>query len=148
MYKRYGQPISSKKWRIYKCSKSTWKGVFVNEQEPMGLSWDRPLRPMSSALAPFWSTWITVSEAHFLSCFTDAKTPTKWKKVTTWWPSAQPTGAWGLIMLTLVSPPCYFTINQSENCATKRSHPTTPLCHLAFKIAWLKAMGEFRCFEP
>ena len=26
-----------------------------------------------------------MSDAHFLSCFTDAKITTKWKKLTTWW---------------------------------------------------------------
>ena len=41
---------------------------------------------------------------------------TKWKKLATWWPWAypRPTGAWGMIMLTLVTPPYYLTINQSE----------------------------------
>ena len=41
--------------------------------------------PISSALAPLRSTQMIVSDAHFLSCFTDAKTTTKWKKLTNWW---------------------------------------------------------------
>ena len=48
-------------------------------------------------LVPPWSTWITISDAHFLSCFTDAKTATKWKKLTTWWPWAlSPQTYWSL----------------------------------------------------
>ena len=35
------------------------------------------------SLAPPQSTYITVTDTHFLSCFTDAKTPTKWMKLTT-----------------------------------------------------------------
>ena len=40
--------------------------------------------PISSGVAPLWSTQIIVSYAYFLS-FSDAKTTTKWKKLTTWW---------------------------------------------------------------
>ena len=46
----------------------------LTEQDPMGPSEDRP-SPISSALAPLWSTYITVPDAHFLSWFTDVKTP-------------------------------------------------------------------------
>ena len=34
--------------------------------------------PMSSVVAPLWSTWITVSDALSLSYFTNAKTTAKW----------------------------------------------------------------------
>ena len=45
---------------------------------------------------------MTVSDVQFLSCFIDAKTPTKWKKLTTWWPNTPcaPPGTEGLTMLT------------------------------------------------
>ena len=54
------------------------------EQEPIGPSQDWP-HPVSSAVAPLWSTEVMASGAHSWSCYTDAKTPTEWKKLTTWW---------------------------------------------------------------
>ena len=51
----------------------------VTEQDPMGPSRAGP-SPISSALAPPLRTLIIVSDAHFLSCFTDAKTTIKGKK--------------------------------------------------------------------
>ena len=50
-------------------------------------------------------------------------------------------------MLTLVALPCYFTINQSENCAPDDHVPGMPLRHLAFKNALLKLFGEFRILK-
>ena len=55
--------------------------------------------PISSTVAPLWSTQIIVSQAYFLS-FSETKTTTKWKKLTAWWswarslppPSHAPTG--------------------------------------------------------
>ena len=38
-------------------------------------------------------------------------------------------------------------INQSENCAQADHIPATPLPHLAFKNAFLKPIGKFRCSE-
>ena len=43
-----------------------------------------------------WSTSITVSDTHFLSCFTYAKTSTKRKKWITWWPWALHPDYWSL----------------------------------------------------
>ena len=45
---------------------------------------------------------IMVSDVQFLSCFIDVKTPTKWKKLTTWWPNTPcaPPGTEGLVMFT------------------------------------------------
>ena len=68
----------------------TWLSVFF----PLWLSrtpWAFPgLKGVcrSSALVPLWSTYLTVSKAHFLSCFVDSNSPTKWKQLTTWWPWA------------------------------------------------------------
>ena len=42
-------------------------GLIVTEQDPKGPS------PISSALAPLWSTQIIVIDANFLSCFADVK---------------------------------------------------------------------------
>lgn len=49
--------------------------------------------PLCSASAPLWSTYRTEADAHFLNGFTSAKTPAKWKKLTSWWPehTAPPT---------------------------------------------------------
>ena len=61
---------------------------FVTMQDPKVSSQDRPPPPpIFSAVALSWSTYVRGSEAHFLSCFTDAKTPTRWKKWT-WWQGA------------------------------------------------------------
>lgn len=64
----------------------------------LGPSWDKPLTPtpfISSALASLWRTLVTVTEAHFLNI--DAKTLTKLKKLTIWWPWAHsPQTAWCL----------------------------------------------------
>ena len=52
--------------------------------------------PISSALAPLWSTLVIVSQAYFLS-FSDAKkTTTKWKKLTTWLWAHNPETYWHL----------------------------------------------------
>ena len=84
------------------------KHVFVTEQDFIGPFRTDPASILS-ALAPLWSTQITVSEAHFLSCFTDAKTPTKWKKLTTWWPWAcSPQTYWHLRIDT--ANPCDTTL--------------------------------------
>ena len=45
-------------------------------------------------------------------------------------------------MLTPVTPPCYLTINQSENCARADHIPWNALPHLAFKNALLKPLRE------
>ena len=55
-------------------------------------------------------------------------------------------------MLTPVTPPCYLTNNQSQNCAQADhipcNHPPPHLPHLAFKNALLKPTGEFGCAGP
>ena len=78
--------------------------------------------------------------AHFLRSFTDAKTTTKWKKLTTWWSWActRPAGIWGWRMVKPVTPPCNLTISQTENHAQADLKPSSPLPHLAFKMCWLE----------
>ena len=49
-------------------------------------------------------------------------------------------------MLTPVTPPCYLTISQSENCAQADHRPASPLPHLAFKSALLKPFPGARGF--
>ena len=73
---------------------------------------------------------MTVSDVQFLSCFIDAKTPTKWKKLTTWWPNTPcaPPGTEGLTMLTPVTLPCYVTVNQAESCAWADHMPWDTKC--------------------
>ena len=73
----------------------------------MGPSQDRP-HPISSAVAPLWSMEIIVSETHSGSCFTAAKSPTEWKKLTTWWAWTRlprVSSAWGFLRLAA----CYLT---------------------------------------
>ena len=60
---------------------------------------------------------------------------TRQKAFTTCWPRAfsiRPPGAEGLIMLFPVTPSCFLTISQSENCAWGTICPVTRLPHLAF----------------
>ena len=67
--------------------------------------------PTSSALTSLWSTQTIVSNAHFLSCFTEAKLLIKWKKLTTWWPGTQgPQAHWSPRIDKVKpydTPPCY-----------------------------------------
>ena len=62
-------------------SPDTW----CNGAGPYGAFRGQTPSPMFSAVAPLWSTYRIVSDAYFPSCFTDTKTTTKWKKLTTWW---------------------------------------------------------------
>ena len=100
----------------------------ITEQDLMGPS------IISSALAPLWRPWIAVSDACFLSCFIDAKTPTKEKMLTAWWSWAQPQASSGLMMWTLATPPCSLR------------YPVAHLPHLAFENALPKPFGELRAF--
>ena len=89
----------------------------VSEQDPMGLSQDRAF-PIGSAVGPLWRTQVIVFDVHFLSCFTDAKPSTKWKKLTTWWPWAH-------------SPQTYWSLRIVNPCDTTllpHHHPIRDLC--------------------
>ena len=114
----------------------TFFSQVVTEKDPMGPSKDRPL-PHILCFSSSLKYLDKVPEAHFLSCFTGAKTPTYWKTVyllimSTCWPWPRPTGAWGLTKLTPMTPPCYPTVNP-ENCAQAAHIARTPLLHLALK---------------
>ena len=115
-----------------------------------GLSGTDP-SPMSSAVVPLRSTQIIVFDAHFLSCFTDARTTTKWKKLTTWRPWAH-------------SPQTYWSlrtdnVNPCDTALLPHHQPIRELCtswshtlgcslpHLAFKNVLLKPIREFRLSE-
>ena len=50
-------------------------------------------------------------------------------------------------MLTPVTPPCYRTFNQSENCAQLITCPGMPLPFLAFKNGLVKPFADFRLLE-
>ena len=50
-------------------------------------------------------------------------------------------------MLIPVTPPCYLTVNQSENCTQADHIPWDVLPHLAFKNALLKLTGNFGLFD-
>ena len=60
--------------------------AYVTKEGPMGLAWGD--YPISSPSALLWNTEIIISHEHFLSPCTEARTPTKWKVLTTWWPWA------------------------------------------------------------
>ena len=69
---------------------------------------------------------------------------TAWRPWANW---PKPPGPWGLTMLTLVTPPCYLTISQSENCAQSWSQTLRhPLPHGAFESALRKPFRELRAF--
>ena len=63
----------------------------IEDQRKGGDAMDRPF-PISSPLAPPWSTQRTVSDAHFLSCFTDVKNPHQTEDVNYLTMSKQPSG--------------------------------------------------------
>ena len=86
---------------------------------------------------------------HISWIFQMLKTTTKGKKLTTCWSWARsPQTFWSLrlIMLTPGTPPCYLTINQSENCAAADHRPLDAPPSLAFKNALLKPLREFGMF--
>ena len=75
------------------------------------------------------------------------KSPTKWKRLTTRWPWAhnpRSPGAEGLINLIPVTPPFFFTISQSENCAQADHRPEISLPHLTFDNVFPKLSGSLR----
>lgn len=64
------------------------------------------------------------------------------------WVAPRWAGVWELMMSTLVTPPCYLIINQSENHTWADHAPWDSLTHLAFKSSSLKAcIREFESFE-
>ena len=94
----------------------------VTDQDAMGPSQDRGgASPISSALAPLWSTcwienrmWCTFPE---LFCKCDTPYPTKWNKLTdwlSWMPSPGPPGASGLRMLISMTQPCYHITHHTK----------------------------------
>ena len=95
--------------------------------------------PISSAVAPPWSTHLIVSDAHFLSCFTDAEIPTQWKILTTWWPWACSPQAYASLRIDNADP--HDTVLLPHLPTNQRTvheliiYPETPFLHLAFKNA-------------
>ena len=87
-----------------------------------------------------------------MSFFADTKTPTRWKKLTAdhQHVDTRLVGTRRLKMLTPKIPPCYLTINQSENCAQAEHTPCDPLPHTVFKNPSLKANKHctFLCHKP
>jgi len=57
----------------------------VTKQDLMGLSQDRPSAQVSCFSSSLNYLGNSISDEHFLSCFSDNKSTTKWKKLTTWW---------------------------------------------------------------
>ena len=91
-----------------------------------------------------------VSDAHFLSCFTDAKTTTKWKKLTNWWPWAhRPQTYWSL---RIDINPCDTALlphhQPIRELFTSWSHTLgLPLLIWPLKMLCWNTIWEFRCFE-
>ena len=111
----------------------------VTKQDPMGPTQDRSLLHIL-CFSSSRNLLDDCAYTHFLSCFTDAKIPTKGKRLTTWrpWPHGpRPTCAYRWITFTSMTPPCYLTINQSENSADHM-----PLPYVTFKNAFLEPMGS------
>ena len=121
--------------------------AFVTKQDPMGLSQDRPL-PHILCFSPSlkYLDNITVTDAHFLSCFTDAKNPTKWKTLTTWWPWACSLQAYWGLMSDNVNLSHTSLLPHHQPVRELCTNPGTPLPHLAFKNAFLKPTKEFLVF--
>ena len=69
-----------------------------------------------------------VSDAHFLSCFTDAKTTTKWKKLINWWQWAahSPQTYWSLRI----------DVNPCDTALLPHHQPIRDLC-----ASWSHALG-------
>ena len=53
--------------------------------DPVGLSQDRPSPQVLCFSSSLNYLGNSISDEHFLSCFSDNKTTTKWKKLATWW---------------------------------------------------------------
>ena len=96
------------------------------------------------------------STPHFLNCFTDAKTLTKWMKLTNYLTMCSQdhehvvprhTGAWGRMMLTPVTLPCSYHQPIRELC-TSWSHTEMLFPYLAFKNCFAEIHLEFRRFNP
>ena len=100
----------------------------------MGPSWDRPLPYIICFSASLKSLYNST-----LSCFTGCENPHQMGSVKLderEYAALRPTGIYGLIMLTPVTPPSYLTSNQ--RIARKLiTHPVTTLIHLAFKNVFL-----------
>ena len=61
---------------------------------------------------------------------------------------SRPIGTSGLLRLTLEIPPFYLTTNQLEEYPQADQAPCNPLPHFVSKNPSLKAIREFRSFEP
>ena len=99
---------------------------------------------LAESLVLLGSTLITVSDAHFLNCFTDAETrrppsPDPAMKGISCLMTMRTVAPRGQIMLTPVTWPYYLTIKQ-RIVHKLITHPVTPLPHLVFKHASLTAV--------
>ena len=89
-------------WSLFPTNKKqeTWKG-FCTQEMPTESYWNpaRPYRPSGERhlLHICWSSFPKYLIQHSLRCFTDAKTVTIWKILTTWWQWAHsPQTYWSL----------------------------------------------------
>lgn len=108
---------------------------YCSGQDPRGPSQHRPL-PQILCYSCLWSTQIRLFPTHFLS-FSDAKSTTKGKKLTTWWSGEHSSQSYWCLRVDNVYPcdsalwPHYLPIRE-------RDAPSP----LAFKITLLKPFGE------
>ena len=109
--------------------------------------------------ASVWSTKITVSGAHFLSYLTDAKTPTTWNTLTTWWPWAHSSQTYRHLRTDTT---LFLTINQwtvhklITQASDNTPHPPglkkmlcwNPLGTLNFGGTWAICLLAWPCNKP
>ena len=125
------------------------EGRVETKPDPVGLSQDRPSPQVLCFSSSLNYLGNSISDEHFLSCFSDNKTTTKWKKLATWWSwthSSQTFWSLRIDNITLCDS-TQLPHHQPENCAQADHKPWDPLHHLAFKNVLLKPIKKFRCFE-
>ena len=121
----------------------------VTEQDSIGLSLDGPFPPpyplLRSSLKSLDHSIRCTFPKLFYKC--EITSPfNKWKMLTTWWPWAhfpRPLRAYRLIVIILVTLPCYLIISQMIVHELIR-YPVMVLPYLACKNALLKLSREFR----
>ena len=97
--------------------------------------------PISSVVAPLWSTQVVVSSAYFLS-FSDAKTSHQTEEIN-YVMIMKPQTYWGLKTDHVNHP---VTSPSTRELCRSWSHTVTHFLHLALKKALLKSSEEFRVF--
>lgn len=111
----------------------------------MGPSRDRPL-PHILYVSSFLKYLIVVADAHFLSCFTESRKPTKRKMLTPWWPPC-PQASWSLRSDDVNT--CDVTL--SQHCHPDRTvhklipYSETPLPHLVFYVFIFPCLSNKLC---